>query len=776
MGPATWQQVKKLFDLAIGLPPAMQDPFVRENAPADSAVLMETLRLLELEGRPGSPIDKLAAPLQIGFDRNGGIRALIPGRTLAGRYRIVRFLAAGGMGEVYEAEDLERGERIALKTLRAPFNTPDHAARLRREVEAARQVRHPNVCRVDALVQVDSLVFLTMELLEGETLGALLAREGPFGERRALPFLRQMAAGLSAAHAAGVVHRDLKPGNVMIVPRPGSTPRVVITDFGIAAQPSKDRRTTMAASPSTMAAFGTPAYMAPEQITDRTATSRADIYSFGVVMHEMLTGELPFADDSPLAMAVRKTTGRPASPELLAPGLRPAWVKIMMRCLEAVPSKRYSRIEHAMEGLESRSILGLRWKMLQRSIKKAPPRVLAGSGVAALVLLVGGYLWSAWPISIGKQQRDWDQAIYTLQAGEPMEAAKRMERISGGRRLTAREQSWVALAWFEAGFPERARRELDRTSNLLTTQADQQFVAMAGFVIAGKPSEGVDLLRQEVDSAPRDHQALGALAWLQSKRKSPDAIALWERLATLQPDNPAAAFRLAEAAASQDNTKDALRSFLLAQTYFDAAGNKEMSRIVAGRRGVFLIRSGNWAAAGEDLAGLHAPGRARCEHTLTLMAGADDHFATPNDPIPYLSPRFRLLPQSARQLAFDDRSHPEGEMRVLEGELRLSFPLPPVQFCSGVLEMRIRKMQNDAGPMNDMVTVGVAPFEPSGAPERYSLWAARSEATERVAAFDLSAALLATPQRSYAGEGVVSLDIQAADDTIFDYVKLILVY
>ena len=652
MGPATWQQVKNLFDRAIGLPPAMQDPFVRENAAANSALLVETLRLLELEGKPGSPIDRLAAPLQIGFDRNGGMRALIPGRTLAGRYRIVRFLAAGGMGEVYEAEDLERGERIALKTLRAPFNTPDHAARLRREVEAARQVRHPNVCRVDALVQVESLVFLTMELLEGETLGALLAREGPFGERRALPLLRQIAAGLFAAHAAGVVHRDLKPGNVMIVPRPGSTPRVVITDFGIAAQPSKDRRTTMAASPSTMAAFGTPAYMAPEQITERTSTSRADIYSFGVVMHEMLTGELPFADDSPLAMAVRKTTGRPASPELLAPGLRPAWVKIMMRCLEATPSKRFSRIEDAVTGLESRSILGLRWKMLRRSIRKAPPGVLAGCGVAALTLILGGYFWFSWPIAVGKSQKDWDQAVYTLQAGQPMEAAKRMERISGGRRLTSREQSWVALAWFEAGFPERARRELGRASNplanSLANRADRQFVEMAGFVIDGKLAEGVELLKREVLNAPGDHQALGALAWLESTRKSPDAIALWERVAALQPDHPAAAFRLAEAAAGQDRTTDALRSFLLAQTYFDAAGNKEMSRIVAGRRGVFLIRSGNWAAAGEDLAGLHAPGRARCEHTLTLMAGVDDNFATPNDAVPYISPRFRLLPQIAR--------------------------------------------------------------------------------------------------------------------------------
>ena len=170
MGPATWQQVKDLFDRAIGLPPTMQDPFVRENAAPDSSVLLETLRLLELERRPGSPIDKLAAPLQIGFDRNGGIRALIPGRTLAGRYRIIRFPAAGGRGEVYEAEDLERGERIALKTLRAPFNTPDHAARLRREVEAARQVRHANVCPVDALVQVDSLVFLSV--CKGQFAGA----------------------------------------------------------------------------------------------------------------------------------------------------------------------------------------------------------------------------------------------------------------------------------------------------------------------------------------------------------------------------------------------------------------------------------------------------------------------------------------------------------------------------------------------------------------------------------------------------------------------------
>jgi serine/threonine protein kinase len=162
---------------------------------------------------------------------------LRPGDVVASRFRIVRYLAQGGMGELYEAEDLELRERIALKTILAHIAANDRSiAMFKREVHLARQVTHPNVCRIYDIFRHESIVLLAMELLHGETLADKLRREGPFATAAVLPIVRQMAAGLTAAHRAGVVHRDFKSQNVMLVPATGGDKgtRAVITDFGLA--------------------------------------------------------------------------------------------------------------------------------------------------------------------------------------------------------------------------------------------------------------------------------------------------------------------------------------------------------------------------------------------------------------------------------------------------------------------------------------------------------------------------------------------------------------
>ncbi len=169
--------------------------------------------------------------------------AFVPGDVVAGRFRVVRFIAGGGMGEVYEVEDLELDGRVALKVLRRDIACGSGAReRLRREIQLARQVTHRNVCRTFDVVshevvgpdgQPFQITGLTMELLRGETLSSRVGRMGPLSSEQARPLLRQMAAALDAAHAAGVVHRDFKAGNVILVPEGGGE-RVVVTDFGVA--------------------------------------------------------------------------------------------------------------------------------------------------------------------------------------------------------------------------------------------------------------------------------------------------------------------------------------------------------------------------------------------------------------------------------------------------------------------------------------------------------------------------------------------------------------
>jgi serine/threonine-protein kinase len=203
-----------------------------------------------------------------------------PGAILAQRYRIVSRLGRGGMGEVYRADDLLLGQPVALKFLLLATTASESAlSRFRTEVRIARQVSHPNVCRVYDIGQVDGLTYLTMEYIDGEDLASLLRRIGKLPQEKALEVARKLCAGLAAAHDQGVVHRDLKPGNIMLDGRG----QVRITDFGLAslAEEVGDIRS------------GTPAYMAPEQRAGIEVTARSDIYALGIVLYELFTGKLP---------------------------------------------------------------------------------------------------------------------------------------------------------------------------------------------------------------------------------------------------------------------------------------------------------------------------------------------------------------------------------------------------------------------------------------------------------------------------------------------------
>lgn len=232
-----------------------------------------------------------------------------PGSILAQRYRIVSLLGRGGMGEVYRANDLLIGQAVALKFLPEAWARDESVtSRFRNEVRTARMVTHPNVCRVHDLGEAEGRIFLSMEFIDGEDLAGLLRRIGRLPEDKGLEAARKLCAGLQAAHEKNVLHRDLKPANVMIDGRG----EVLITDFGLAgiAGSIQDPRS------------GTPAYMAPEQREGREVSVRSDIYSLGMVLHELFTGKRP--DDS-------RTS---------ASGLDPAIGAVIDRCLSADPVDR----------------------------------------------------------------------------------------------------------------------------------------------------------------------------------------------------------------------------------------------------------------------------------------------------------------------------------------------------------------------------------------------------------------------------------------------------
>lgn len=280
--------------------------------------------------------------------------SLEPGELLAGRYRIAGFLGQGTMGEVFEAEDLELGERVAVKALRPEIGRDERLLlRFKKETLLGHRVTHPNVCRTFDLVYHDAAeggrrVFLTMELLRGETLAERLARTGRMSTAEALAIVRQIAAALDAAHAAGIVHRDLKSANVFLVSSP-SGDRAVVTDFGLAWSDDPS------ASPSLTHAgelLGSPAYMAPEQVRGDASSPATDVYALGVVLYEMVTGELPFLGESAFSTALKRLREAPPSPRSRSPGLGAEWERTILRCLELQSGDRFARAGDIVRALE----------------------------------------------------------------------------------------------------------------------------------------------------------------------------------------------------------------------------------------------------------------------------------------------------------------------------------------------------------------------------------------------------------------------------------------
>jgi tetratricopeptide (TPR) repeat protein len=323
---------------------------------------------------------------------------LLEGEVLAGRYCVQRFLARGGGGEVYEAEDLELGVRVALKTLSAG-DPPDggRVERFRREIQLARLVTHPNVCRLYDFGRhsrrtgdgTREFLFLTMELLPGPTLAQHLTDCGPLPPDEALPIVRQMAAALQAAHRAGVVHRDFKSANVILVPDAGGAGgmRAVVTDFGLARG-----HLTVDSGPTVTATgliVGSPAYMAPEQVEGGAVTPAADLYAFGVVLYEMATGAFPFAGDSALSIAVKRLNEPPIRPSEKNPSIDPRWERVILRCLERRPDDRFHDAQGIAEALDPAAPLPSRSG--HRGRRRA---VLAAAAVA--VLVAGWFASRAW--------------------------------------------------------------------------------------------------------------------------------------------------------------------------------------------------------------------------------------------------------------------------------------------------------------------------------------------------------------------------------------------
>ncbi len=352
-----WARARDIYAELMDAPETERPALLQRLCRGEREIESELQGLLAAHEKAGSFLHEPAAiPLDDVPSESAG-RDLSSGTVLAGRFHILRLLNSGGMGTVYEAWDLELQEVLALKTIRPEIaSEPSVIERFKREVRQARQVTHPNICRVYDLFNHDfapgdRIWFLTMQLLKGPTLLERIREKGPFLSREALVLVKQMVAGLAAAHEHGIVHRDFKSGNVMLVQSPENGVQAVITDFGLASQV-----TAADATERVLAGQGTPAYVAPEQWFDGVVDPVGDQYSLGVVLSEMLTGERP-------VRAVRHDGS--SAPVSLPEGKKidARWESAIRRCLEIKPENRFGSLDDLLAALDPsrRRRLILRW-------------------------------------------------------------------------------------------------------------------------------------------------------------------------------------------------------------------------------------------------------------------------------------------------------------------------------------------------------------------------------------------------------------------------------
>lgn len=266
--------------------------------------------------------------------------------VLASRYEVLGTLGEGGMGLVYRVRDRETSEILALKLLRPEIaRDPAMMERFKDEIRLARRITHKNVCRIYDFNRVNDVTYITMEYVDGESLHAYLKRAGKLSPERVIDLARQITAGLSEAHAQGVVHRDLKPENVMLA-RDGM---VKLMDFGIA-------RALGGNVTSKQTVIGTPGYMAPEQSQGKLVDQRTDLYALGLILYECLTGKRAFSGATPVEVALKQLKERPAPLRKLMPATPPHLEAVVLRCLEKEPSRRFASAAELQRALVPSSV------------------------------------------------------------------------------------------------------------------------------------------------------------------------------------------------------------------------------------------------------------------------------------------------------------------------------------------------------------------------------------------------------------------------------------
>jgi serine/threonine protein kinase len=392
MDPDRWRKVESIFHEALDAGDSGRAGVMEQSCAGDEALRREVESLLAQHEKGGSFIETPAFATRLAsVPASGSDKPLSDlAKTVVGHYRVLNIIGSGGMGVVYEAEDLKLRRHVALKFLPEDIaENPQWLERFRLEARAASALNHPNICTIYEVDEVEGRVFIAMELLEGQTLKQMISGK-PLQVGTALDLGTQIAGALAAAHSKGIVHRDIKPANVFVTKQR----RIKVLDFGLAKltqPPTGAADGGLTHRTETGIVMGTVGYISPEQIRGQTADYRADIFAFGAVLYEMLTGKRPFEKATAAETMTAVLNEEPPAISQIAPNTPPALVRVVRRCLEKNPEQRFqsaSDLGFALEALSTWGSAAVPAVGSRRRSRWLWTAVMAGSVVALAAWLM----------------------------------------------------------------------------------------------------------------------------------------------------------------------------------------------------------------------------------------------------------------------------------------------------------------------------------------------------------------------------------------------------
>jgi eukaryotic-like serine/threonine-protein kinase len=419
---------------------------------------------------------------------------LPPGTVLAERFEILQLLGQGGMGAVYKARDLELDRLVALKLIRPDLAShPEILRRFKQELILARDVTHRNVVRIFDLGQAQGIKFITMEYVEGQDLRGQIRDKGKFSPEDAVPIVLQIAAALEAAHHAGVVHRDLKPQNIMI----DKDGRVYVMDFGIARSLETPGMT------QTGALMGTPEYMSPEQAKGEKVDARSDLFALGIIFYEMLTGISPFKADTAMAMMFKRIKERATPLAQLNLGVPGVLSDIVSKCLEIEPEQRYQSARAILDDLEAWKTGAPRGTIIptSRRLRYAPAyQKYLAAGVALAILAVVVYAFR--------------NKLLSPSSGK---TAAVVQPISLAVLPFHNASTDLSLDWIGPSLADMLSTDVGQSAHLRTISFDRVHQLLTDLHVPANADLAADTLRQLADSANADIVVWGRYAKREGK-------------------------------------------------------------------------------------------------------------------------------------------------------------------------------------------------------------------------------------------------------------------